>query len=237
MKAHARWAVIALVFFFLVACGKKKGRTTDADAGREADGPADAIGMDGAVDNPVDTVQDNILDMELVPIRELVSRAKAKAAVEVPAQMHQAYPIPARADGDLRVTFLYCVARPVFGKGLLILAPSHRVVLSAVNGEMKEVKQVTPAELGVNDPPQKILGFSKWPAGITTTEQFVEQQELLYKEYDILMPLYAEERNPPPKDAASFDKLFWQLTEALFVPYYRAVGSNFFSWLLAANRK
>jgi hypothetical protein len=172
--------------------------------------------------------------MELLAISDLIFKAKAKAAVQVPAQMHQAYPIPVRGAGDLRVTFLYCVARPVFGEGLHMLAPSHLVVLSAVDGELKEVKAVTPAELGVNDAPQKILGVSKMPAGLTT-EQFIAERELLYRSYDILMPLFAEKREPSPESATSFDARFRQLAEQPLMPYYHAVGKDFFAWVEAGK--
>ena len=148
---------------------------------------------------------------------------------------HQSYPIPSRREGTLDVLFLYCVARPVFREGLSLLAPSHRGAVSAVDGELQEVAAVEPRALGVSDPPQKILGFWKMPADVTT-EEFLARQERLCGLLDHLMPIFAERREAPLREAASFDELFRQVSEGPLLPYYEAVGIGFFGWLAAARR-
>jgi hypothetical protein len=172
--------------------------------------------------------------VKLLTTRELVLGAKAKTASLVPAMAHQSYPIPLRGGGTLDVLFLYCVARPVFREGLSMLAPSHRGALSAVDGGLKEVRAVESQDLGVSDPPQKILGFWKMPADVTT-EEFCARQERLYGLLDHLMPIFAELREAPLREAASFDELFRQVSEGPLLPYYAAVGIDFFGWLAAAR--
>lgn len=172
---------------------------------------------------------------KLLTTTELAVAAINKTGELVPPMAHQSYPIPVRGGGSLQVVFLYCVARPVFGKGTVMLAPSHRAVLNASDGELKEVRPFSPQDAGVNDPPQKIFPFWKMPPDLTT-EQFAARQELLFATYDKLLPLFAERHDPTAEDAASFDALFWQVSEGPLAPYYKAVGADFFAWLATAKR-
>lgn len=173
--------------------------------------------------------------VKLLSTTELVIRAIDKAGTAVPPMAHQSYPIPVRGGGGLRVVFLYSVARPVYGQGTFMLAPSHRAVLDASDGALKEVGPITPRDLGVTDPAQRIFPAVKMPPDLTA-EQFEARQKQLFATYDKLLPLFAAGHDPAAKDAASFEELFSQVSEPPLAPYYRAVGAEFFAWLAAAKR-
>jgi hypothetical protein len=179
---------------------------------------------------------------ELKKIRELVALAQSGPGASLPDETHQCYPIPLPATASsMKVAFLYSPSHLQRGVGLVLSAPNHEALLDLASGRTVEMKKVTPAELGVNDEPGKNLGRSGLPEGMTP-EQYLAEQGRLYDSYDVLLPIWAsglklEEATDQPRAVAhEFRRLFARVSEPPLVPYYRAVGRDFFGWIDRAAR-
>lgn len=178
--------------------------------------------------------------LELKSVRQLYDFARNKAAVKLPIETHQSYPIPQPPTlGSVSVAYLYLTSRLQAGAGLFLVAPGHRALLNAATGELLEMKAVTPSELGVNDPPGKILGTFGLPKGMSS-EQYLVEQGQLYDAYDVLLPAWAAGSKAADAGtrvraaAREFTGLFARVSEPPLAPYYRSVGRAFFTWVQGA---
>jgi hypothetical protein len=103
------------------------------------------------------------------------------------------------------------------------------------------MKNVTPAALGVNDEPGKMLGRFGLPERMTS-DQYLAEQGRLYESYDFLLPIWAsglklEEASDQPRAVShEFRRLFATVSEPPLEPYYRAVGRDFFGWIDRGTR-
>jgi hypothetical protein len=167
------------------------------------------------------------------PIRELISLARQQPAKTLPLETHQSYPIPVPRPDGLRVAFLFCtqVARP---GSIRLVAPGHLAFIHAVTGKFEQVKKVRPRDFGQAHPEGEFIGEHTIEPGMTY-EGYLAQQETLYRDYDVLLPAFAAGATQAGSDvkaaAVDFKVHFERLAEKPLLPYYRAIGRDFFAWL------
>ena len=168
-------------------------------------------------------------------VAKLVDSAKRGPALTRPPETRQSYPIPVLQGNALRGAFLYAPqgrANPV--EGLHLLAPTHLALLDGETGKLESIRQVHPADFGQAHAPGQDIGAHRMPAGLTV-ETFYPEQERLYDAYDVLIPAFAARQSAFSGElrraAAEFRRLFPWLAERPLMPYYRAVGEEFFDWV------
>jgi hypothetical protein len=173
--------------------------------------------------------------MPLVPAEKLIELAKAGPALTRPPETRQSYPIPLRQGRAQMAAFLYAPqgrANPV--EGLHLLAPTHLAFLNAETGRFESIRQVTPTDFGQAHTPGQDIGAHRMPTGLVV-ETFYSAQHQLFAAYDLVWPAFAAgQSNYSPAvrvAAAEFRRLFTWLAEAPLMPYYHAVGREFFTWV------
>jgi hypothetical protein len=140
-----------------------------------------------------------------------------------------------REGGALRAAFLYCPqGRLNELEGLHLLAPTHLAFLQAETGKFVSIRHVTPKELGQPHSPGEDIGVHRMPVGLNV-ETFYIEQDRLFRAYDVLLPAFAAGAGDFPPQirqaAAEFRRLFPWLAEACLMPYYHAVGKEYFPWV------
>jgi len=173
--------------------------------------------------------------MPPLPAAKLVELAKTGPARTRPPETRQSYPIPVCEGKSLRAAFLFAPqgrANPV--EGLHLLAPTHLAFLDAVTGKFESIRQVKPADFGQTHAPGEDIGAHRMPAGLNVAT-FYPEQDRLFGAYDLLLPAFAAgQSNHPPevrRAAEEFRRLFPWLAEGPLMPYYHAVGKEFFTWV------
>jgi hypothetical protein len=167
-------------------------------------------------------------------VTEMADLAQAYVGGKLPTETHQSFPIPTSAHGGTKLAFLYSISnvRPMVG--LYLLPPSHIAYWDPTSGEPLGLQTISPKELGINDDPHKTLGKYDMLRG-KTPEQVHEMRARLFKAYDELLPYFADPSktisNETKRAADDFKKIFPEVTEQPLLPYYHAVGKDFFTWL------
>jgi hypothetical protein len=173
------------------------------------------------------------------PIRELFALAREKAVRAFPLETHQSYPVPVLGPQGLTIAFLFGPQRAVAGKGSYLAPPRTIMALHATSGDLAEMRKITPEDLGLPRPQNDSLGLDAMPPGMTEDE-FLAQQDRLHDAYDALLPSFArKDKKPTPevKQAADrFKAAMPVVLEQVLMPYYAAVGREFFTWLDAMSR-
>lgn len=172
---------------------------------------------------------------QLLPLVKMSELARIHPAQALPVGMHQSYPVPVAGGRGLRIGFFYCMAmitRPE--EGYQLWPPSYLALLDPASGKFLELKAVQPKELGLGHADDRPLGPYLSPPQRMAPE-FLGKVVRWYQAYDALLPLFAEgvaTLPPPAREAATtFKSLLPEVTEAPLLPYYRAVGAEYFAWL------
>jgi hypothetical protein len=170
---------------------------------------------------------------------ELMRLGRAHVTDRVPEQSRQSLPVPARRGGRLQVAFMYnpTLTRP----GRSWMAPPDAVAwLDPVSGALAAVTAVTPADFGQQHPPGEMLGEFQLPQGLTA-DQYLDLRQRLFPLYDLLLSAWSG--NLPASAPAllqgaarEFLQIFGQVSEPPLLPYYHALGTEYFQWVRALAR-
>lgn len=169
---------------------------------------------------------------------DLMRLGRVHAMARVPEQSRQSLPVPVRTNGKLQVAFFFAPAQIL--PGLNRLAPPHFIVwLDPANGNLIDVKEVTPQDFGQSHGAKDMIGEYRLPEGLTA-DAYVLERERLFGLYGNLVPLWM---SGTEGDAAArrilaqeFLRLFGVVSEPPLIPYYHALGRPFFDWVRAAAR-
>jgi hypothetical protein len=136
--------------------------------------------------------------------------------------------------------FFYCRAEIVRPReGLQLWPPNYVAFLNAGTGKFEQLKAVTPKDFDQRHDQDKPMG-----AYLTLPErldaEFLTMQVRWYQAYDELLPAFMAglvDLGPPiQQNVAEFKALFPKVTEAPLLPYYEALGREFFGWLQAVGK-
>lgn len=138
-------------------------------------------------------------------------------------------PIPAPRFDGLRIALLFARTSKAPGSSATsVHAPSHVVELRADRGTFVELRAVTPSSFGFKGEADAPLGELVRPPGES-------EARALSPLYDAVLPLFAVGPIPlGPERKRAINELkaaFMKAAEPSLVPYYRAWGKSFFSWL------
>ncbi|MEZ5352926.1 MAG: hypothetical protein R2762_09850 [Bryobacteraceae bacterium] len=168
---------------------------------------------------------------QLPPLKPMGRIARAAAAQQDgPLRDYacRSFPIPARGFDGLWVQFLFSRASadgeqsPVW-----IAAPEYLLTVDAETGKVTELRPF--------DAPR-----GEWLGQDHSLERraqldFVEQEQALYGELDILLPALASGARPVPDETAAaarrYTARFRFLAEQPLLPYYQHLGGWFFAWV------
>jgi len=172
---------------------------------------------------------------ELMSVVQLTTVARVYPAGALPAGTHQSYPIPLPDPKGLRMAFFFCRAEIVTPRaGLQLWPPSYVAFLNARTGKFQELRAVTPKEYGQRHAEDKPMGpYLTLPERMAP--EFLTAQVRWCQAYDEIIPAFlAGLVKPAPEvrqSVAEFRALFPQVTEPPLLPYYQALGKEFFGWL------
>lgn len=148
--------------------------------------------------------------------------------------MRQSLPIPHKAPNGLRVDFFFCPALARPQQPIVLYPPIFLTTLHADSGQLDMLRSVEPRNFGQAHGRDDPIGTFGMPSGMTVDE-FIEKRSTLYETYDVLLPAFARGVTPgDPKlkrAAQDYTTLFELLSEPPLLPYYRAVGAEFFAWV------
>jgi hypothetical protein len=171
---------------------------------------------------------------------ELMRLGRLQVIERVPEQSRQSLPVPAQHDGQLRVAFMYAptLARPTGSR----MAPPHAVAwLDPASGALAGVVPVSPGDFGQQHDPNEFMGEFKLPPGLTG-DQYQHLCQRLFQLYDALFAAWAPDPSAPGPavlqgSAREFLQVFGQVSEPPLLPYYHALGTEYFHWVRALARQ
>jgi len=156
---------------------------------------------------------------------------------KVPEQSRQSLPVPVRVNGGLRVAFFYAPAQMM--PGVNRLTPPHFVSwLDPNTGALLELRAVTPKDFGQAHGPNDLIGEYRLPEGVTPN-QYMAERERLFGLYSNLVPAWMSGAQPGAEHrllAQEFLRSFGAVSEPPLIPYYHALGKEFFQWVRAAAK-
>jgi hypothetical protein len=172
---------------------------------------------------------------KLTTIVYLVESAKRYTTGSLPDIQHQSLPMPFPGPEGLRVAFLYCPSAIIeSGRGLQLRPPRYIAFFMAETGAFDELKLFAPEEWGLSAPEEGWIGSYLTPAERMDPE-FLTKLIRLWQRYDTILPSFAIAKTDVSAEAKraakQFTTMFEDVAESVLIPYYRAVGKEFFSWL------
>lgn len=158
---------------------------------------------------------------------DLIYAARRTTAQVYPTQTFQSQPIPGRSPHGPTVLFMY--GPQAAQEGSLTYWPTEHVV---------EVDAQTGALLSTREyhgpvPPGFTSGDFSLPAGMSLAE-FEDKRTEYYAALERVRWPYADQSPPTPElvaAARSVRDLAPVVLETPLVPFYRAVGADFFAWI------
>jgi hypothetical protein len=172
---------------------------------------------------------------KMTSIVQIIKAAALYPTVAMPDENHPSYPIPTPGAEGLRIAFLYCSAAIVEPqKGLQMKPPKYIAFFQAETGMFDELKAFIAEEWDLNPTQETWLGnYLTLPE--RQAPEFLTKQIRLYQSYDLLMVPFASGQaflsDKERKAAIEFKALFEEISEKPLLPYYQAVGKQFFTWL------
>lgn len=171
---------------------------------------------------------------------DLMNLGRKHVGERVSEQSRQSLPVPVRYDGKVQVAFMYAptLARPTGSR----MAPPHAIAwLDPASGALVSVASVSPGDFGQQHGPTEFMGEFKLPPGLTG-DQYLVLRKRLFQLYDLLFPAWAA--NPSTQGHAllqgaahEFLQIFGQIGEPPLLPYYHALGTEYFQWVRALARQ
>lgn len=142
------------------------------------------------------------------------------------------FPVPVKSGRELGVAIFFFGTSAAGGK-FRIYPPHHLMELGAASGEVRNFGARTPAQFGVNDAPEQPIAVSDIRPGTGSEYQmkrvrFLEISPRVWALYGAgSKKLSAEDVTLVREYAALFDAI----AKEPLIPYYKAVGKEFFAWL------
>lgn len=164
---------------------------------------------------------------------DLSKAARIKSLEATGESTRQSFAIPVAGEDGVHLFFLYYPAQALARQPAKIGPPRFILDMEA-SGVFKELRAVTPKELGQSHRPEEAIGVYGSPPGLTS-EQYFESLDRLNQAYDLVLPRFGARQSsadPETKAAAKgFKTLFQLLVEQPLLPYYQALGKDFFAWI------
>lgn len=148
----------------------------------------------------------------------------------IPRQACQSYPIPLFVDGELRLAFLFyrkLVAPPA---DPILSVPRYVMQVDRATAEVVGITKVQPDFFGLPAPEDGVLGVYKLAPKITVPI-WHELRAQLFALYDRVLPAYDQGDAPEEQLLEEIRQAFLELAEQPLLPYYRAMGPDFFHWI------
>ncbi len=169
---------------------------------------------------------------------ELMRLGRVHVMNQVPEQSRQSLPVPVRLQKELRVAFFYAPAQAL--PGVNRLAPPHFLAyLDATTGALISVAPVAPSHFNLPHEVNSLLGEFRLPQGMNA-EQYLLERERLFGLYANLVPPWLDGAKPGAANlrllGTEFLRSFGQVSEPPLMPYYHALGREFFDWVRAVAR-
>jgi hypothetical protein len=170
---------------------------------------------------------------------ELMGLGRVHVRERVSEQSRQSLPVPVRHDGKVQVAFMYAptLARPTGSR----MAPPHAIAwLDPASGALASVASVSPGDFGQQHDPNEFMGEFKLPPGLTG-DQYLALCQRLFQLYDALFAAWAPNPSVPGPavlqgSAREFLQIFGQVGEPPLLPYYHALGTEYFQWVRTLAR-
>lgn len=168
-------------------------------------------------------------------LSDLFETARDRVLLTLPNETYQSWPIVTVGPGAARpglVVFLYGGLRSVPREGRYLRAPHLKAAFDARTGDLRSRAPVVPRDLGGPHEAGEIAGLHVLAEGLTAGE-YTANRARLFALYDRLAAPFVEGegRGVSGGAAREFLDLFFAFTEKPLAPYYRAVGSEFFTWV------
>jgi hypothetical protein len=171
---------------------------------------------------------------------ELMKRGRLHVMDRVSEQSRQSLPVPAWHDGRIQVALMYSPsrARPT---GAQMAPPDTVVWLDPTSGGLVAVSAMTLAHFGLDHDPSAPIGEFRLPEG-WTADRYLNLRNRLFQLYDLLFAAWAAGRagrgtRSLHGAAREFLQVFGQVSEPPLLPYYHALGNEYFQWVRAPARE
>jgi len=175
-------------------------------------------------------------------IEELTQLAEREIGFFEGGGPSQSLPVPVRRQRQVLIAFM--VYFYAFKPDMSWVSPPGEVIwLDPVSGKLIAKTNVTPADFGQPTPRSFDEGMKEWkfsmPPGMTV-DSFDKLNDRLFVLYDILFEVWATK--PSTRSSAlhatarEFVKAFDAISEPPLLPYYNALGREYFEWVRALAR-
>ncbi len=164
---------------------------------------------------------------ELMTFEDLIDRARHTTAQVYPTQTFQSQPIPGRSGNRPTVMFMYG-PQAVRPGSITYWATEHFVEFDAQTGALLSTR-----EYHGPVPPGFRGGDFSLPPGMSLA-QFEDKRTEYYAALERVRWPYADQATPTPElvaAARSVRDLAPLVLEPPLMPFYRAVGADFFAWI------
>lgn len=165
-------------------------------------------------------------------VRQVYEVASTGAAIreKVALELSASWPVPIRKAGGYAFKFFYYRLSGPPRKPSFDIYPPVMVVEIDADGRPDVPADVSPATLGLRSPPGVVLGTHAWPASWTQSQIDAKVVGLL-EAYDRMIPLWLSHGSAADPRGEDFARRFVELSEPTLLPYYRALGPDFFAWI------
>ena len=169
----------------------------------------------------------------MLSFNELMRLGRVHVMPKVPEQSRQSLPVPVRSQQALRIGFFYAPA--LILPGVNRLAPPHFVAyLDAATGALLEITPVTPKHFGMSHAENTPIGDFRLPESMNA-QAYLLERERLFGLYSNLVPPWLDAVAPGRSDlrvlAQEFLRSFGVISEPPLIPYYHALGRDYFDWV------
>jgi hypothetical protein len=176
----------------------------------------------------------------LLKVSKIVEFATIYPAAVMEDLAHQSLPVPVFTPKGFCMAFIYCHAELASdGQGMQLWPPDHQALMNAETGRFEELRTVASTTYDQSHAMTKPMGACP---GEPQREQdeYLNKLVALYQAYDAILPSFAASPYAMPAAARpaarEFERLFADVAEKPLLPYYRAVGHEFFRWLGSEGR-
>jgi hypothetical protein len=173
----------------------------------------------------------------LMPVSRIIEQARIRPLAVMPrVSTHQSYPIPVRGGRrGMVMHFLYCPRKIEDPKaGLTLWPPTFVAILDAYTGKLEEMRKLTPGEFGPRHPADQRLGHCRTP-GQAEEDEFLIKLAYWYQAVDTMLPLFVKRAfgltHEEQEEARKLSQLNAEILEPPLMPYYQAIGREYFDWL------
>lgn len=170
---------------------------------------------------------------------DLMRLGRVQVMDRVPEGSRQSLPIPVRVDSALRVAFFYAPSQVLPGVNRLA-PPNFMAWLDPSTGALLALKAVTPHDFGQSCGANDLIGEYRLPEGMTANE-YLAERERLFGLYGNLVPTWMAGAQGGGAGlrllAQEFLRSFAKVSEPPLIPYYYAMGREFFDWVRAAAKQ